>query len=110
MDKDTTVNKALMSMQMKGIIFEDAVGEARIFLGQVYVAGYEAGTKITGEHQKREIIKCNNKGKKLAKYGSILEAARRVHCSDRILNRALKSGKATRAGNIWKYAETDGND
>ena len=41
MDQGSTVNKVLRDMKAFEIIPEDKAGEARIFLNQIWVAGYE---------------------------------------------------------------------
>lgn len=113
MERDVVLNRILRDMKMSGLISEDSNGYVKIYLNAAYVSGVESGIEIErgkfGKHRERKIVQYNINMIKIAEYDSILKAAKKMKCSDRILNVALKYGTLTRAKHIWKYKEEEVN-
>ena len=106
MDQGRTVNKVLRDMKAFEIIAEDKAGEARIFLNQIWVAGYEYYRRHEITHNKRKVELYTLNGTKIAEYDSIEEAARDYGCRRDAIDTCLNGRtKRTKRGHIWKYAE-----
>jgi hypothetical protein len=112
MIQEVVINRILRDMKMSGLISEETNGEVKVYLNAIYAAGYEQGIEEEkekfGKHREKKIIQYNMQNKIINEYDSILKAAKKVKCSDRLIARALESGKPTRARHLWKYAEEKG--
>lgn len=109
MNQEITIIRILRDLKFLDLIVKDITGEFlpdgeyKPFLNAIYTAGYEEGRRSLGIAQERKIEQFNRQGEKIKEFDSILKAAKKVKCSDRLISRALKSGKPTRSGYIWKY-------
>ena len=97
-------NKVLRDMRMEGLIPEENEGRIREHLHLLVnaVACVERG--YYGRHNGKKIIQFNLQWEKIGEYDNQLIAARAVGYSDRAILRSLKSGRKSRAGHYWKYA------
>jgi hypothetical protein len=110
MEKDIAVNKALMSMQMKGLIFEDAVGEIRQFLGQVYMVGWEQRNRELSAHHNKKVIQYDKNGNEVARFNKISEAAMANKCSRDVIDDSVtRRIKISRKGYYFRYVENGDN-
>jgi len=90
------------------IIAEDNTGEARVFLNQIWVAGYEYYRKHKITHNRKKIELYTLRGKKIAGYNSIKEAAKDYGCRRDAIDSCLNGRtKRTKRGHIWKYADDE---
>ena len=105
MEQERAVNKALMSMQMKGIVFKDAIGEARIFLEQVYTAGWDEGHHKTIYYADKEVYQCDKDNHILGVYKSATDAAKQLNCHRDTIYLAIAEKRMTRKGIYWKHRE-----
>jgi len=111
MDQGRTVNKVLRDMKAFEIILEDKTGKARIFLNQIWVAGYEYYRKHEVTHNKRKVELHTLDGTKIAEYDSIEEAAKDYGCRRDAIDTCLNGRtKRTKRGHIWKYADDEKGD
>lgn len=114
MIQEVIINKILRDLKQFELIPKDITGEFlpnelyRPFFNALFVAGWEEGKRSLGIAQEIKIEQCDRQGKKIKEFDSILKAAKKVKCSDRLINRALKSGKPSRAGHIWRYVKEKG--
>jgi len=112
MNQDKVINKTLRDLKDFELIHPVDSGDIRPFFERVYVAGWEKGWEESmnsfGKNRERKVVRYNKQGNLIDEYDSILKAAKEVKYTDRKIYRALKSGKPTREGHVWKYKE--GND
>ena len=105
MDIHVIVNKTLRDMKQFGIISEENAGEARKYLELLALACWEQGTKYYGRCNGKKIIQYDRYFVEINDFPNQLKASFAVGYSDRAINRALKTGKMTRAHHYWRYAE-----
>lgn len=107
MDQEKVVKSALFWMKYEKLIVpgrEERVGE---YIREIAAMSFCEGTKHYGHATGKKIIQCDIMGIKIAEYGNQLQASKAVGYTDRAILRSLKSGKKTRAGHVWKYAENE---
>ena len=107
MDQERAVNRVLRDMNMRGIIHEDNIGEARIFLNALWVAGFEYFRRTELNHNKREIEYFDKQGNRIASYPSIAIASRDLHIGRGTIDDILygKSKGRRNTGNYFRYAD-----
>jgi len=106
-DKDSVINKVLRDMKQDGVVCDDGIGVARIHLTILYNAAYERGTTHYGHSNSKKIVQYDKYGDKIDEFDNQLVASKIVGYTDRAISRALKTGRPTRAGHIWKYADDE---
>ena len=103
MTQHEIVSHILRDMKMQGLIDPEYVGEARIFLDAVFVAGWEQGRLIADYHSNKKIGQYSREGKLMSIFRSQKEAARKTGFTAQGINYAMRRDKPTKQGWIWKY-------
>jgi hypothetical protein len=103
MEMDVAVNKVTMDLKLFGLISEESTEDVKAHLRLLWQVAWEERGRSLGHE--RKILLFNRDGKQIGEFASQLKAARKVRYSDRAIARALQTGKRTRAGHYWKYAE-----
>jgi len=103
MDQERVVKRIMFWMRREDLINPEKEERTREYLRELVALAYLEGTKHYGRSNSKAIIQCDLNGDKIAEYKDQLVAAKAVGYTDRRINAALKTGKKTRAGHIWKY-------
>jgi hypothetical protein len=104
MDQERVVKRIMFWMRREDLINPEKEERTREYLRELVALAYLEGTRHYGRSQSKPIIQYDLNGNKIAEYKDQLVAAKAVGYTDRRINAALKTGKKTRAGHIWKYA------
>jgi len=104
MDQERVVKRIMFWMRREDLINPEKEERTREYLRDLVALAYLEGTRHYGQSNSRAIIQYDLNGDKIAEYKNQLVAAKAVGYTDRRINAALKTGKKTRAGHIWKYA------
>lgn len=110
MEKGIAVNRVLRDLKQRRLITLNKFGdirteEVRQFAEALWVAGWEHGRNKLTAHNEKKVIKYNRFGKPITEYRSVIEAAKKSHCSPQGIYSAIERKSTTRRGYIWKYKE-----
>lgn len=105
MDQERVVKRIMFWMRRENLINPEKEERTREYLRELVSIAYLEGTRHFGRTNARPIIQYDISGIKIKEYTNQLVAAKAVGYTDRRINAALKSGKKTRAGHVWKYAD-----
>ena len=97
----------MLSIKLEETIPEECFPDLRIYLSQMYVAGYDFARKELCAHNKKRIGQFNNKGHLLNVFNSLREASRKTGFKEPGLYSAVLRGNRTRQGYTWKYLPMD---
>jgi hypothetical protein len=103
MDQERVVKRIMFWMRREDLINPEKEERTREYLRELVALAYLEGTRHYGQSNSRAIIQYDLNGDKIAEYKNQLVAAKVVGYTDRRINAALKTGRKTRAGHIWKY-------
>ena len=103
MNQERVVKRIMFWMRREDLINPEKEERTREYLRELVALAYLEGTRHYGQSNSRAIIQYDLNGDKIAEYKNQLVAAKAVGYTDRRINAALKTGKKTRAGHIWKY-------
>jgi hypothetical protein len=103
MDQERVVKRIMFWMRREDLINPEKEERIREYLRELVALAYLEGTRHYGQSNSRAIIQYDLNGDKIAEYKNQLVAAKVVGYTDRRINAALKTGRKTRAGHIWKY-------
>ena len=109
MDKDTCVYKALRDLKLQGLVSEKANGEVKMFLEELWVAGWEKARTEFAERTQKAVVQLDTAEHQIGEDASIEKAAKRMKCSRETIARAIRTGNKTVRGHIWKFKD-NGND
>uniref|UniRef100_A0A6M3LRR8 Nuclease-associated modular DNA-binding 1 domain-containing protein n=1 Tax=viral metagenome TaxID=1070528 RepID=A0A6M3LRR8_9ZZZZ len=105
MDKEIVVNRITRDMKMSGLIAEDCTEDVKFHLGLTWVAGWEQARMEFAERTEKPVTQYDAGGHKMEDFDSIEKAARQMKCSRETIARAIRTGRRTSRGHIWKFAE-----
>ena len=97
------MKRVMFWMRREDLINPEKEERTREYLRELVALAYLEGTRHYGQSNSRAIIQYDLNGDKIAEYKNQLVAAKVVGYTDRRINAALKTGRKTRAGHIWKY-------
>lgn len=98
MQIDTLINKIALSIREFNVPLKTA-------LQQAYAAGHEDGRKSLFMHGEKEVIEHDADMNEIQRYPSVVIAAKKKKVDKTTLYLAIREGRGTRDGHIWKYAE-----
>jgi len=107
MDQERVVKRVMFWMRREDLINPEKEERTREYLSELVALSYLEGTRHYGRTNSKAILQYDLNGVLIAKYENQLVAAKAVGYTDRRINVALKTGKKTRAGHTWKYAENE---
>lgn len=105
MDQERVVKRVMFWMRREDLINPEKEERTREYLKELVALAYLEGTRHYGQSNSKPIIQYDLNGVQIAEYENQLVAARAVGYTDRRILASLKTGKKTRAGHIWKYAD-----
>jgi hypothetical protein len=107
MDQYRAVSKVLRDLIQFGLIKEDDRGQARLHLDRLFAAGYDEGSTLMINHNKKEVVECDKNNKEITSYPSVTIAARKVKMDKTTIYKAIWDKRCTRDGHYWKYKEEE---
>jgi len=104
MYQEIAVNRVLRDLIKRKIIFEEE-NRIRVYLDALWVVGWEHARMEFAERTKKPVIQYDTTEHQIAKFDSINEAGKQTKCSRETIARAIKTGRRTERGHIWKFAD-----
>jgi len=105
MEQERAVNKVLRDLISAGLVSETWQGEVRLYLNQLFAAGYDEGNHRQYASHEREIVLYNGNDKEIGRWRSMAEASRETKTPQSTITMGMWRGTRSRNGNTWKYAE-----
>lgn len=105
MEIDRAVNKTLRDLVQFKLVEKNNEGYVRSHLKTLAIAIWDERGRAFSNNKRRVIVQYDKEGKLLNEFISTKDAARKIDSDDVTIWRALKSGKPTRRGHVWKYKE-----
>ena len=107
MKQDIAIKRVLRDLKISGLISEGANGEVKIYLDALWVAGWEQARRENAARTEKPITQYDASGHKMEVFDSIEKAAKQMRCSRETIARAIKMGRRTARGHIWKFKEDE---
>lgn len=109
MMKEKAINKMIASMYTEEILSEENEERMRTYLDWMYQAGYEQGTHEFKVNLNRPVELCDEYGVMLKTFLNIKIAAEEAAYGRSTISKAIKSGRPTKRGHIWRYVSDEQN-
>lgn len=103
MDQHKIISKVIRDLKQFCIIAEDAGGEIRPFLNQIWVAGWERREAESKGGDSKRVAQYNKDDELINTFMSIRKASLHTGFSERNLGYNLQHGRLSRAGYYWRY-------
>ena len=106
---EKAINKMIASMYTEGILSEENEEKMRVYLDWMYQAGYEQGVHEFTVNKTRPVELCDEYGVMLKTFSNTKVAAEEAAYGRSTISKAIKSGRVTKRGHIWRYVSDEQN-
>lgn len=104
MDFDTVIERVLYELRIQGLTQLEFNSRVRVYLQQVYAAGFNEGLKHSTKRYIKPVAIYDNEGNFVDRFESVQDASRKLGLSDSTIHRSLKYPNKHHAGGYtWKY-------
>ena len=107
MTKEEVVNRVLRDMKAEGITNAGYDKSVKLHLGLVWTAAWEQARREFAERTEKPVTQYDASEHKMEDFDSIEKAAKIMKCSRETIARAVRTGRKTVRGHIWKLAKTE---